>query len=467
MNAPVVRSLLLALAAQGCRQEPATGEPHDDHMPPVTNRIDIPESVRRNLGIEFVTVQRRRVAATLRLPGAFELLPAARREYRTPVAGRVTIAATPLAPVAAGDLLYRIDSPTWRDLQQQLGEIATEIQVTDLRLAATRKRLRAHEVHEQSLAEATAVATRRVEGLRTLRAGVGGQADELATAELTLAAARADQAEAGEKEAETAAALAELEATALALRERTQRALATAATMSGMTVEQLTATTTWHGGQVPAWRTLDELHVRADAAGIADVPPLGAGAWVGVGDLVLATVDQRRVRFLARALQSDRPRLAAATTAIVVPPGKDAGEPVRGRLFPGLDADPGQRTFALFLVPESEAPWCRAGFTAFLEVETAAGAAAELAVPRAAVLTDGLQRVLFLRDPADPDKVIRLEGDLGVDDGRWIEVKSGLADGDQVVVAGAYELMLASSGSVQKGGHFHADGSWHADDEHK
>jgi hypothetical protein len=71
---------------------------------------------------------------------------------------------------------------------------------------------------------------------------------------------------------------------------------------------------------------------------------------------------------------------------------------------------------------------------------------------------------LFRRNPKDKDQVIRIEADLGVDDGRWIEVKSGLVDGDEVVLDGAYELMLASSATAAKGGHFHADGTWHADD---
>ena len=70
------------------------------------------------------------------------------------------------------------------------------------------------------------------------------------------------------------------------------------------------------------------------------------------------------------------------------------------------------------------------------------------------------------RDANDPDKVVRVEADLGLDDGRWVEVKSGLADGDEVVTAGAYELVLATSASAPKGGHFHADGTWHPD-EHK
>ena len=73
--------------------------------------------------------------------------------------------------------------------------------------------------------------------------------------------------------------------------------------------------------------------------------------------------------------------------------------------------------------------------------------------------------MLFRRDPKDPDQVIRLGADLGLSDGRWVEVKSGLRDGDAVVLAGAYELMLASSGAATKGGHFHADGTFHAGED--
>ena len=80
-------------------------------------------------------------------------------------------------------------------------------------------------------------------------------------------------------------------------------------------------------------------------------------------------------------------------------------------------------------------------------------------------MQDGLVHVLFRRDPRDPDKVIRLEADLGTDDGRWVVLKSGVALGDEVVLDGAYEIKLASqqNGTVQKGGHFHADGTFHAD----
>jgi hypothetical protein len=72
--------------------------------------------------------------------------------------------------------------------------------------------------------------------------------------------------------------------------------------------------------------------------------------------------------------------------------------------------------------------------------------------------------VLFRRDPANPDKVIRLEADLGPDDGRWVAVRSGLRVGDEVVIDGVYPLLLSTSGSIPKGGHFHSDGTFHADD---
>ena len=70
----------------------------------------------------------------------------------------------------------------------------------------------------------------------------------------------------------------------------------------------------------------------------------------------------------------------------------------------------------------------------------------ELAIPMAAVQQDGLIPVIFRRDPENPNQAIRMEADLGMDDDRWVAVLSGLRDGDEVVLDGGFQLMLAMGG---------------------
>ena len=107
----------------------------------------------------------------------------------------------------------------------------------------------------------------------------------------------------------------------------------------------------------------------------------------------------------------------------------------------------------------------RPGVSAFLEVVLDASAAPGAAVPRSCIVQDGLEHVLFRRDPKKPNEVIRTEADMGMSDGRWVILNSGVMVGDEIVLDGAYELKLATSrsGIQQKGGHFHADGSFHED----
>jgi hypothetical protein len=59
-----------------------------------------------------------------------------------------------------------------------------------------------------------------------------------------------------------------------------------------------------------------------------------------------------------------------------------------------------------------------------------------------------------------------MEADLGLSDGRWVEIKSGVKEGDEIVLGGNYQLMLATSGNVAKGGHFHSDGTFHEGEDH-
>jgi hypothetical protein len=107
----------------------------------------------------------------------------------------------------------------------------------------------------------------------------------------------------------------------------------------------------------------------------------------------------------------------------------------------------------------------RPGVSAFLEVVIDSSTGPALAIPRSAIVKDGITHVFFRRDPQDPNKAIRVEADMGVDDGRWVVINSGVAKGDEVVLDGAYELKLATaqSDTTQQGGHFHADGAFHGE----
>ena len=85
----------------------ATGDP----QPAATNRVDIPAAVRANLGITFAEVELRRVADTLRVPGAFELRPRARTEYRMSLPGTVELLVDELERVEPDQPLFRYRSP--------------------------------------------------------------------------------------------------------------------------------------------------------------------------------------------------------------------------------------------------------------------------------------------------------------------------------------------------------------------
>jgi len=149
-----------------------------------------------------------------------------------------------------------------------------------------------------------------------------------------------------------------------------------------------------------------------------------------------------------------------------VPPHGGAGasvdiqDSIPGALKIGLSPDARDRTIDLIVVPTARSGWARAGVSASLEI-TLAGGSEELAIPLSDVVRDGATPIIFRRDPANPDKAVRMEADIGISDGRWIVIASGVKEGDEIVLGGNYQLMLATSGTAAKGGHFHPDGTFH------
>jgi multidrug efflux pump subunit AcrA (membrane-fusion protein) len=435
---PLLSVFFVACTEQGAKTavDPYAVE-HAEQAAAPSNRVDIPDAVRRNLGVTFAKVESRNVARTLRVPGRFESLPTAHREYRAPLGGRVEILVAQYQRVAAGTPLYRIDAPTWRALEE-------EITATEAKVASMRPLREAHRVHEEALAETVELWRERLTQLDALQKAGGGSAQQTTEARVTLTATRAELADVMEKDAmlEADEQRAKAELRALHARRNAIRAACGDSTSS------------------------DGLVVCAIADGIVDGLGVTQGGLADDGARVVTVMQPENIRFRAHALQGDLARLRDGLRARIAPPGAAsvaATTLMAGTLSIAPEADAESRTIDLLVTPGSLAPWARAGVAGSLEV-TLEGGSEELAIPLGCVVRDGNKAIVFRRDPKSPDKAIRLEADLGVDDGRWVVVQSGVREGDEIVLAGNYQLMLATSGSAPKGGHFHSDGTFHAED---
>lgn len=485
---------VIALLCASCTPPPEPREMHGGGEAP-TNRIDIPDAVVQNLGITFATVERRRVEQTLRLAGAFESPPEAQRDYSAPLAGRVALHVSEYGSVDAGELIATIDSPGWREIQRGLAAaeaaiaeheaIKTEAEARAAaaesalalyprRVAAFAPQLKAAEEHSRRLEAARDGWQARVSELVDLVAAGAGRAGELAEARAQLAgAAAAISAEAGkvaelrhaieELNVEREQAGAELPVIKAAVQVSQARAAAAEAAFQAALRSAETAV-----GAAPrsmadgSWRELQQVEVRANSGGTIVDLQVREGAWVEPGAPICRALDASRLRFRARGFQSDLAKLRDGLLGRVIAEGVDEVAEGEVRLAPTADAS-ARLIDVLLDLPQAPA-WARPGVSAQLEVVWDETAKPELAVPARAVVRDGLEHVLFVRESPGAAKVIRMETTVGPSDGRWIVVYSGPMKGDEVVVDGAYELNLAGAGSAGGGGHFHADGTWHADD---
>ncbi len=434
----VVTVTLAALVACDRGKQPAPAQPaHNESAP--TNRIDIPSAVRGNLGITFARVEERAVANTLRVPGRFELLPTARREVRTPLGGRVELLVGEYDAVQVGTPLYRVESAEWRALHDEIAADQARVDaMTPLRAA--------HAQHEQILKDEVEIWRGRVEQLEAIRAAGGGSASELTAARANLSAQRAELADVVERDAEL----------------NSQQHIAEAA----LRTKQARRALLREHAQLPVDAVASEVgsyEVRSDIAGVVERLSVTPGGLVEPLGLILSLVQPEQVRFRARGLQSDLARLRTGLAVRIVPPqggSVELSDAMDAALELGIAADAQTRTVELLARPQRLSSWARAGVSGYLEI-VLSGGTSELAIPLTAVVRDGVTPIIFRRDPANPDKVIRLDADLGVSDGRFIVVKSGVKAGDEIVLDGNYQLMLASSGSAPKGGHFHSDGTFH------
>jgi membrane fusion protein (multidrug efflux system) len=232
------------------------------------------------------------------------------------------------------------------------------------------------------------------------------------------------------------------------------------AALCRLTRDELTAE---NAGQ-PLWRGVSGVSIAAPLAGVVVAVMASEGAWVDAGEPLFEVVDIARLRLRAVALQGDLERLAGVSSGEILAPGGQLAE-ASVALAPRADAE--HRLIEVLASFEAgRLVHARPGVSARLRIVLDPRAEPVLAIPLACVIRDGLDRVVFRRDPNNADKVIRVAADLGREDGYWVEVRSGIGPGDEVVQAGIYELKLTGAGKAGKAGHFHADGTWHEGSDH-
>ena len=407
---------------------------------PKVGGLAVPSEVRENLGITFAKVERRQVLDTLRVPGEFELLPGARSEYRAQLAGHVQTAVSEFQTVDKGELLFTLDSPDWRRIQHEAVEAEGDIKMAEASLEVAKARL-------QEARGSEAIAEERVKTLATAH---------VRKAELEAEAA-ALKGSLTRLQAEIAAAETSLDES----HEHYLSRLRTLASISSLTIEELQA-----GSQAgaPAWRAIGALEVRAKQSGTVEKVAINQGAWLETGELAITIINPAALRFHGEAPQSELARMTDGAQCRIVPPqggGVELQSIMSGRMRIGLTAHSEDRTISLYVEPESLAAWARAGVSAFAEISRE-DSASDLAIPVASLVQNGLDTLFFRRNPKDPDRVLPVKADLGASDGRWVAVRSGVKEGDEVVLDGAYALKLAGgSAKAPAGYHYHADGTLH------
>lgn len=456
-------TLLLAVScAGGDPPAPDSGEYRGQEATSAGARaVLLNEEGRDALGLVLEDVAVRATGPRLELPGAVEPTFDALQVAAAPMEGRVEVVALPLSSVEPGALLFRVDAPSWRSMQSELAAVEAELEGHAAWLDQVEGLERAHRRHEAALSALETRWTDRLAQLQAIRDAGGGQAAALVSAQASLLDARARLAEAQEVGARLAVDRAERLARRATAEARQRSLLARAATVTGVPVEELA---TAAEGEGRTWRSIERIEVRARRAGLVVALEITDGAWADAGDVVVRIRRPGAVHVRAAVFQADLDGLEDGASVLVRRGPEDAG--VEGILRRGVTANARDRSAQVLVAFAGEgAPaWARPGTSVLVTVPAKGTSPARVAVPTSALRRLGADRVVWAENPAKPVELLAVTVEVVEEGSEWSFVEGPLEPGNRVVSRGAGRLGLAARGAGQVGGHFHADGTFHAED---
>jgi len=182
--------------------------------------------------------------------------------------------------------------------------------------------------------------------------------------------------------------------------------------------------------------------ITAPADGVVIDKPAQEGVRIGPGDALYRTADLSTVWLIAQVQEQDlaavQPGQMAKASFVAFP-----GRTFEGRvdfIYPTLSAE--TRTARVRIVIPNQDGMLRAAMYANVQIEAAGNAGAVLAVPSSAVIDNGVRQVVLIDRGEGRFEPRRVQ--LGTHGNDWVQVISGVAAGDKVVV-GANFLIDAES----------------------
>ena len=504
---PLANIMLLvavAMIASACGKNDSSKTVTSVAKEPPTNHIEVPSHVRQSLGITFAAAKSGKLEQVETAPGTIVARPDRRWTVTTPLAGTVTQIATIWQTVRAGDVVAEIASPDLAQWQAELHQEHHETEEAQIALDEARAATTAEQTLAKTLAVAARESTRavadaeaardeadrvakatdkRLARLTSLRDDAVSAAVVLEAREKTaearrhavdavrrLTTARVEAAELVLKatkaaaKVDTTARRLELLTTHLATTESAfEQRLRSIATLAGTTVEALTAIDKTGDRKNPAWATLRTLPMRAPADGTVVLVRTSTGTWSERDEILVEILDTKHLMFRATIPETDVATFPEdLVVRLIVPGSGDVVKTTDAAIRPV--ADEATRSLLLEAMVADPNGMLRIGMSADAQILVRRSSSDEVLVPANTVVRDGLDSVVFRRDPNDPDHVVRTVVVVGASSGGWTELYAGVAAGDEVVQSGVYQLRETGLGRRSPGGHYHADGTWHAGD---
>lgn len=466
-----------------------------------SDRLHLTAETIANLGITWQQTAESQLELRLDLPG--ELVASQDRTWhvRAPIAGTLISVRQRWERVKAKEIVAEIVSPELARVQSELFTARDRAHESRLDLeraqAEVNPKAALASALESSAKEARAAVSQAEAVLKQARkvaAAAASRVSELehlqsekAIARPTLIAARRESLEMQRAalDAERALRRARVEAHEQALKATTARVeadqskeriqdltvhvtaaeaaysqtLAALATQCGMPLENLMAVK----DGAPKWAQLDRLPMRAPSDGIVVNLDAPRRSWVERDAHLLEIQDPRVLLFRARLPEADLKHVRPGAEIVIEVAG--AASPLSVKTLGARPvADPKTRTILI----EAEVPnpdgSLRPGLSALGRLHIGENPVSRVIVPEACVVRSGLESVVFVRDPSHEDDVIRTPVTLGRRSGGRVEILSGLDAKATIVRDGARQLAeTPRADGSSKGGHFHADGTFHED----